>query len=184
MSFWTLNCVISHFHIADDYYYNKAEWTILKVAFLVFVPVVAGKWVCEEHNIGTQCGATTTNTATETVEHSDATNIQKNQPNLQNQPNQQNSQKFIRQLEVVPSLAEVCQNDPDGYQAAAFVPSKVPRWRRPPYLNILIPEHHITPHMIKVNVMAKLNTVPDSALSEIGEYLDIWTFSFKVKIED
>ena len=99
-------------------------------------------------------------------------NIQKNQPNLQNQqnqPNQQNSQKFIRQLEVVPSLAEVCQNDPDGYQAAAFVP----RWRRHPYLNILIPEHHITPHMIKVNVMAKLNTVPDSALSEIEEYLDI-----------
>ena len=92
---------------------------------------------------------------------------------MQNQPNQQNSQKLIRQLEVVPSPAEVCQNDPDGYQAAAFVPSKVPRWRRPPYLNILIPEHHITPHMIKVNVMAKLNTVPDSALSEIEEYLDI-----------
>ena len=132
------------------------------------------KRVCEEHNIGTQCGATATNTATETVEHFDATNIQKkNQQNLQNQPNQQNSQKFIRQLEVVPSPAEVCQNDPDGYQAAAFVPSKVPRWRRPPYLNILIPEHHITPHMIKVNVMAKLNTVPDSALSEIEEYLDI-----------
>ena len=138
------------------------------------------KRVCEEHNIGTQCGATTTNTATETVEHSDAKSIQKN---LQNQLNiltklksQQNQQKFIRQLEVVPSPAEVCQNDPVGYQAAAFVPSKVPRWRRPPYLNILIPEHHITPHMIKVNVMAKLNTVPDSALSEIEEYLDIWTF--------
>ena len=135
------------------------------------------KRVCEEHNIGTQCGATTTNTATETVEHSDAKSIQKN---LQNQLNiltklksQQNQQKFIRQLEVVPSPAEVCQNDPVGYQAAAFVPSKVPRWRRPPYLNILIPEHHITPHMIKVNVMAKLNTVPDSALSEIEEYLDI-----------
>ena len=78
-----------------------------------------------------------------------------------------------RQLEVVPSPAEVCQNDPDGYQAAAFVPSKVPRWRSPPYLNILIPEHHITPHMIKVNVMAKLNTVPDAALREIEEYLDI-----------
>ena len=125
------------------------------------------KRVCEEHNIGAQCGATATNTATETVEHFDATNIQKN---LQNQ---QNSQKSIRQLEVVPSPTEVCQNDPDGYQAAAFVPSKVPRWRRPPYLNILIPEHHITPHMIKVNVMAKLNTVPDSAPSEIEEYLDI-----------
>ena len=132
--------------------------------------------VCEEHNIGAQCGATTTNTATETVEPSGAKSIQKN---LKNQLNiltklisQQNQQKFIRQLEVVPSPAEVCQNDPVGYQAA-FVPSKVPRWKRPPYLNILIPEHHITPHMIKVNVMAKLNTVPDSALSEIEEYLDI-----------
>ena len=69
----------------------------------------------------------------------------------------------------------MCQNDPDGYHAAAFGPSKVPRWRRPPYLNIpvLRDEHHITPHMIKVNVMAKLNTVPDSILSEIEEYLDI-----------
>ena len=67
----------------------------------------------------------------------------------------------------------MCQNDPDGYQAAAFVPSKVPRWRSPRYLNILIPEHHITPHMIKVNVMDKLNTVSDAALSEIEEYLDI-----------
>ena len=127
------------------------------------------KRFCEEHNIGAQCGATTTNTATETVENSDAKGIQ------QNQPNQQNSQEIIRQLEVVPSPAEVCQNDPDGYQAAAFVPSKVPRWRRPPYLNIpmLWDEQHITPHMTKVNVMAKLNTVPDSVLSEIEEYLDI-----------
>ena len=81
--------------------------------------------------------------------------------------------KPLRQLEVIPSSAEVCQNDPDGYQAAAFVPSKVPRWRSPPYLNILIPEHHSTPHLIKVNVMAKLNTVPDAALREIEEYLDI-----------
>ena len=125
------------------------------------------KRVCEEHDIGAQCGATATNTATETVGNSDAINIQ------QNQQNQQNSQKLLRQLEVVPSPAEVCQNDPVGYQVAAFVPSKVPRWRRPPYLNILIPEHHITPHMTKVNVMAKLNTVPASMLSEIEEYLDI-----------
>ena len=69
--------------------------------------------VCEEHNIGAQCGATTTNTATETVEHSGA---KRNQKNLQNQLNiltklksQQNQQKFIRQLEVVPSPAEVCK---------------------------------------------------------------------------
>ena len=40
LRFWTLNCVIPHFHIAGDYYCNKAEWTPLKVAFLVFVPVV------------------------------------------------------------------------------------------------------------------------------------------------
>ena len=130
------------------------------------------KWVCEEHNIGTQCGTTATNTATETVGNSDVINIQQNQ---------QNSQKLIRQLEVVPSPAEVCQNDPVGYQTAAFVPSKVPRWRRPPYLNILMlrDEHHITPHMTKVNVMAKLNTVPESILSEIEEYLDIWTLKVK-----
>ena len=91
------------------------------------------------------------------------------------------STKLIRQLEVVPSPAEVCQNDPVGYQTAAFVPSKVPRWRRPPYLNIpmLRDEYHITPHMPKVNVMAKLNTVPESILSEIEEYLDIWTLKVK-----
>ena len=131
--------------------------------------------VCEKHDIGTQCGDTAINTATKTFENIDATNIQ------QNQHIQQNSQKPIRQLEVVPNPAEVCQNDPDGYQAAGFVPSKVPRWRNPPYLNILIPEHHITPDMIKVNVMAKLNTVPDAALREIEEYLDIWTFKRKTE---
>ena len=37
---WILNCVIPNFHIADDSLCNKAEWTILKVAFLVFVPPV------------------------------------------------------------------------------------------------------------------------------------------------
>ena len=125
------------------------------------------KRVCEEHDIGTQCGVTATNTATETVGNFDAINIQ------QIQQNQQNSQKLIRQLEVVPSSAEVCQNDPVGYQAAAFLPSKVPRWRRPPYLNIFISDQYITPHMTKVNVMAKFNTVPDSTLSEIEEYIDI-----------
>ena len=140
------------------------------------------KRVCEIQNIGTQCGATTTNTATETVEQSDAINSQRNLqnlPNQQNQPNiqlkQLNCQKSKRQLEVVPSPAEVCQNDPDGY-LAAFVPSKVPRWRRPPYLNIPMlwdDVQQITPHMTKVNVMAKFNTVPDSALSEIEEYLKI-----------
>ena len=140
--------------------------------FKRYVPCVCTgsgcKQVCERHDIGNQCGATATNTAAQLfeipTENIDATNIQQNQ---------QNSQKPLRQLEVVSSSAEVCQNDPDGYQPAAFVPSKVPRWRKPPYLNILIPEHHITSQMIKVNVMAKLNTVPDSALNEIEEYIDI-----------
>ena len=141
----------------------------------MFVPAVAANEFAKNTILAPKCGATATNTATETVGNFDAINIQQNQQNQQsslqslqnqqNQQNQQNSQKLIRQLEVVPSPAEVCQNDPTvGYQVAAFVPSKVPRWRRPPYLNILIPEHHITPYMIKVNVMAKLNTVPDSVL--------------------
>ena len=136
---------------------------------------------CEEQNIGAQCGATTTNTATETVEQSDIINFlrkqqkQQNQPNLKNQLKQLNSQKLKRQLEVVPSPAEVCQGDSDGYPAA-FVPSRVPRWRRSPYLNIPMlwdDVQQISPHITKVNVMAKFNTVPDSALSEIEEYLDI-----------
>ena len=41
--------------------------------------------------------------------------------------------------------------------------------------------------MIKVNVMAKLNTVPDTALNDIEEFLEIWTFEVekwrKVKID-
>ena len=137
---------------------------------------------CEEQNIGAQCGTTTTNTATETVEQSDIINFvknqqkQQNQPNLKNQQKQLNSQKTLkRQLEVVSSPAEVCQGDSDGCPAA-FVPSKVPRWRRPPYLNISMlwdDVQPISPHMTKVNVMAKFNTVPDSALSEKEEYLDI-----------
>ena len=127
---------------------------------------------CEEQNIGAQSGTTTTNMATETVEQSENINCLKNQ---QNQPKQLKALKLKRQLEVVPSPAEVCQSDLDGYPAA-FVPSKVPRWRRPPYLNICCTSSitkQISPHMTKVNVMAKLNTVPDSALSEIEEYLDI-----------
>ena len=145
--------------------------------FLVFVLAVATNEVCKRHDIGAQCGATATNTAAQTTENFDATS---------NQQNQQNSQKLSRQMVVVSSPAEVCQNNPDGRgltpykdhaagwgQVAAFVPSKVPRWRTPPFLNILIPEHHITLHMIKVNVMAKLNTVPDTALNDIEEFLDI-----------
>ena len=130
---------------------------------------------CEEQNIGTQCGATTTNTATETVEQSEQSEIINCLKNQQNQPKQLKALKLKRQLEVVPSPAEGCQSDLDGYPAA-FVPSKVPRWRRPPYLNIPMlwdDVQQISPHMTKVNVMAKFNTVPDSALSEIEEYLDI-----------
>ena len=128
------------------------------------------KWVCQRHDIGTQCGTTTTIIAAHTTENFDATN---------NRQNQQNSQKLLRQLEVVSSPATEGENHLDGYQPAAFVPSKVPRWRTPPFLNIWIPEHHITSHMIKVNVMAKLNTVTDTALNDIEEFLDIWTFEWK-----
>ena len=95
--------------------------------FKICIPCVCTssgcKQVCEEHDIGAQCGATATNTATETVENFDATNIQ---PNQQNLSNQQNSQKLIRQLEVVPSPAEVCQNDPDGYKQQPLCPARCP----------------------------------------------------------
>ena len=95
------------------------------------------KWVCERHDIGAQCGATATNIAAQTTENFDATN---------NQQNQQNSQKLLRQLEVVSSPAAEGQNKPDGYQPAAFVPSKVPWWRTPPFLKILI--QNTTSHLI------------------------------------
>ena len=54
------------------------------------------KQVCGEHNIGTQCGATATNTATKTVEHSDAINIQKSLQNQQKQLNTQTKQKTTK----------------------------------------------------------------------------------------
>ena len=130
------------------------------------------KWVSKRHDIGAQCRDTATNIGQKT-ENFDTTN---------NQQNQQNSQKLLRQLEVVSSPAAEGQNNPDGYQPAAFVPSKVPRWRTPPFLNIIIPEHHITPHMIKVNVMAKLSTVPDSALNGYWEISwHLYFLSEKVK---
>ena len=81
---------------------------------------------------------------------------------------------------VVPNAADGFPDDLDGYvepypyknHPAAFVPSKVPA-RIPPYMNILIHEHHITPHMDKVNLMSKFNTVPDQELVEIEKFLDI-----------
>ena len=111
------------------------------------------KQACKSHNIGTQCGATATNVVAQTTRNFDAKS---------NQQNQQNSQKTLRQLEVVSSPADGYQNNLDGMglvcsippyqnQPAAFVPSKVPRWRTPPYMNIHIQEHHMTPYMIKVN---------------------------------
>ena len=86
------------------------------------------KWACERHDIGTQCGATATNIAAQTIKNFDANS------------NQQKFQKTLRQLEVVSSAADGYQNQP-----AAFVPSKVSRWKTPPYMKILIPEHYITP---------------------------------------
>ena len=51
---------------------------------------------CEEQNIGAQCGATTTNTVTETVEQSDIINFVKNQQNQPNQPNLKKSAKTAK----------------------------------------------------------------------------------------
>ena len=65
--------------------------------------------------------------------------------------------------------------EPDPYrgQPAALVPSKVPKRRTPPFMNILVEEHHITPHMQKVHVMSRFNTLPDSDLNDIEAALDI-----------
>ena len=97
-----------------------------------------------------------------------------------NQQNQQKSQKSLRQLVVVPSTADGFPDDLDGYvepdpyknDPVAFVSSKVPA-RRIPYLNIFIHEHHITPHMQKVSLMSKFNTLLCQDLDEIEKYLDI-----------
>ena len=82
---------------------------------------------------------------------------------------------------VVPSTADGFPDDLDGYvkpnpyknHPAAFVPNKVPASRIPPYINIFIHEHHIIPHMQKVNLMSKFNTLLSQDLNEIEKYLDI-----------
>ena len=50
-------------------------------------------------------------------------------------------------------------------------------------MNIFIHEHHITPHMNKVNLMSKFNTLPDQDLDEIKKTLDItiWTVKSEEK---
>ena len=86
---------------------------------------------------------------------------------------------------VVPNTADDLDGyvEPDLYRnhPAAFVRSKVPNRRAPPYMNILIHEHHITPHMQKMNLMNKLNTLPDQDLNEIEKFLDIDIWTVKVK---
>ena len=67
----------------------------------------------------------------------------------------------------------VSSTDPYQNHPAAFVPSKVPARRIPPYLNIFIHKHHITPHMQMVNLMSKFNTLLSQALDEIEKDLDI-----------
>ena len=120
------------------------------------------KWACKRHNIGAQCGATATNIVAQTTRNFDA------------KIHQQNSQKSLRQWEVVSSIAEgYVEPDPYQNQPAAFVPSQVPNRRTPPFMNICIQEHHITPHMIKVNLMAKFNTLPDQDLNGIEKFLGI-----------
>ena len=82
---------------------------------------------------------------------------------------------------VVSSTADGFPDDLDGYVEsdhyknlpAKFVPSKLPARRIPPFMNILIHKHHITPHMRKVNIMSKLNTLFWKELNEIEKYLDI-----------
>ena len=92
---------------------------------------------------------------------------------------------------VVSSTADGFPDDLDGYvepdhyknHPSAFVPSKVPVRRIPPFMNILIHEHHITPHMRKVNMMSKLNTLLVKELNEIEKHLDldIWTVKSEEK---
>ena len=50
-------------------------------------------------------------------------------------------------------------------------------------MNILIQEHHITPHMRKVSMISKLNTLLGKELNEIEKYLDIdiWTVESEEK---
>ena len=55
-------------------------------------------------------------------------------------------------------------------------------------MNIRIQEHHITPYMQKVHLMARFNTIPEQDLDDIEKALDldIWTLNIekwrKVKI--
>ena len=132
------------------------------------------KQACKRHDIGTQCGATATNIAAETIRSFDA------KSNQQNQQNQQNFQKSPRQLVVTTNQADEFPDDLDGKGQvpnrnlpAACVPSKIPKWRTPPFMNICIQEHHITPHMLKVNLMSKFNTLPVQDLNAIEKFLDI-----------
>ena len=126
------------------------------------------KQSCKRHDIGTQCGATVTNI---TAKFNSDTNASQNRPK---------SPKSLKQLVVVSSTADGFPDDLDGYvepghyrnHPAAFVPSKVPARRIPIFMNILILEHHITPHMRKVNMMSKLNTLLGKELNEIEKYLD------------
>ena len=82
---------------------------------------------------------------------------------------------------IVPSPADGFPDDLDGYvepdlyknHPVAFVPSKVPTSGIPPYMNIFIHEHHITPHMKKVNLISKFHYLPDQDLDEIEKSLDI-----------
>ena len=91
--------------------------------------------------------------------------------------NQPKFQKSLKQLVVVPNAADDLDGyvEPDLYRnhPAAFVLSKVPNRRTPPYMNILIHKHHITLHMQKVNLIAKFNTLPYKDLNEIEKFLDI-----------
>ena len=101
------------------------------------------KQSCKRHDIGAQCGATATNITAKIIIDTSA---------RQSQPK---PTKSLKQLVVVSNVADDLDGcvEPDLYRniPAEFVPSKVPNRRTPPYMNILIHEHHITAHMKKVN---------------------------------
>ena len=90
------------------------------------------------------------------------------------------SPKSLKQLVVVSNTEDGFPDDPDGYvepdhykNHPAFVPSKVPARRVPPFINLFIHEYYITPHIRKVNMMSKLITLLGKELNEIEKYLDI-----------
>ena len=98
---------------------------------------------------------------------------------MQNQQKSHNSSQQLGSVKINPEdgFPEDLDSyvEPDSYrgQPATFVPSKVPKRRIPPFMNILVEKHHITPSLQRAHVMARFNTLPDSDLNDIEAALDI-----------